>query len=360
MVRRLGVGMRLIDFFDKASLRHPERCAFVDRETSLTYAQMGAFSRQLSAAMRERGLSDTGRVAIYSPNSARAFGCVLATIRAGGTWVPINIRNPVPINAQFMSLTGCEWLFYHSSAAEAAQLLRRQVPTLGQLVCIDRRDADIPSVDDLIGDGGEHASIEMPHDPHRMVTILGSGGTTGQSKAVRWDNLTWETLIAQAAVNMTPLHGATAPVHLCVAPMTHAAGVIAIMLLPFAPTNVILDKTEPLEIMTAIARYKVTHLYLPPTMLYAMLAHPRVREFDYRSLTHFIVAAAPVAPDKLAEAVEVFGPCMCQYYGQVEAPMVATFLSPAQVLDATVNPAPPASAPQLRTPQHADSRDRRG
>jgi acyl-CoA synthetase (AMP-forming)/AMP-acid ligase II len=340
MVRSIkGRAMRLIDFFDQAALTHPERCAFVDLETSLTYAQMRAFSQQLAAAMFQRGLSDMGRTAVYSPNRVRAFGCVLATLRAGGTWVPVNIRNPVEINAQFMTLTQCEWLFYHSSVREAARLLRQHVPTLKQLICIDRADADIPSVDDLILVSGERALDEVPHDPHRMVTILGSGGTTGRSKAVRWDNLTWETLIAQAAVNMMPPQRGAACVHLCVAPMTHAAGVIAIMLLPFAPTNVILEKADPLEIMQAIARHKVTHLYVPPTVLYAMLAHPRVRDFDYRSLTHFIVAAAPVAPDKLAEAVEVFGPCLCQYYGQVEAPMVATFLSPADVLDATLNPA---------------------
>src|SRR5690606_8729680 len=79
--------------------------------------------------------------------------------------------------------------------------------------------------------------------------------------------------------------------------------------------------------------------FLPPTALYAMLAHPRVREFDYSSLTHFLIAASPVSPDKLAEAVATFGPCMCQCYGQVEAPMLITYLSSQELAAAAADPA---------------------
>ncbi len=74
----------------------------------------------------------------------------------------------------------------------------------------------------------------------------------------------------------------------------------------------------------------VTTLFLPPTAIYAMLAHPRVREFDYSSLRHFIYAAAPMSSEKLKEAIEVFGPVMAQTYGQAESPMLCTFLSPQE------------------------------
>ena len=173
---------------------------------------------------------------------------------------------------------------------------------------------------------------EIPYDPHRMCTILGSGGTTGRSKGIRWDNLTWMTMIAETAITMP---SETPPVHLCAAPMTHAAGILTFMLTPQVPTNVIVEKIDPLELMETIEKYRVTHLFLPPTALYAMLAHPRVREFDYSSLTHFLIAASPVSPGKLAEAIDVFGPCMCQCYGQAEAPMLITFL-PADDLVAAV------------------------
>jgi acyl-CoA synthetase (AMP-forming)/AMP-acid ligase II len=330
--------MRLIDFFDRAAARHPERCAFADQETAFDYAQMHAFSQRLATAISERGISDNGRVAVYSPNGAAAFGCILATVRAGAVYVPINIRNTLDENAEFIALTQCEWLFYASCFHDNAVILRSRVGSLTQLACIDGSDGDAVSIDHLIAGAGA-APADIPHDPHRMATIFGTGGTTGRPKAVRWDNLTWETLIAQAAMNIMPASPDAAPVHLCVAPMTHAAGVLAMMLLPFAPTNIVLDRASPLEILEAIDKYRVTHLYVPPTLLYSMLAHPRVREFNYGSLTHFIVAAAPIAPDKFAQAVEVFGPCMCQYYGQAEAPMAVSFFAPYEVAEAASDPA---------------------
>ena len=70
----------------------------------------------------------------------------------------------------------------------------------------------------------------------------------------------------------------------------------------------------------------MTHLFLPPTAFYALLAHPDVSKFNYSSLRVFLLAGSPVSPDKLKQGVEVFGPCMCQSYGQTEAPMLLTFL----------------------------------
>ena len=230
-----------------------------------------------------------------------------------------------------MNLTGCEWLFYHSSFAPHVGAIREQVASLKHLVCIDKDDHGYSSLKAFTADSLGKIPHEIPYDAHRRCTVLGSGGTTGRSKGIMWDNLTWATLIAETGVTMP---SSTSPVHLCAAPMTHAAGILTFMLTPQLPTNVIVEKIDPLELMQSIEKHKVTHVFLPPTALYAMLAHPRVREFDYSSLTHFLIAASPVAPDKLAEAIDIFGPCMCQCYGQVEAPMLITYLPQADLVEA--------------------------
>src|SRR5690606_1469785 len=81
----------------------------------------------------------------------------------------------------------------------------------------------------------------------------------------------------------------------------------------------------------AIEQYRVTHMFLPPTALYTMLAHPKVRDYDYSSLRYFLLAGSPVSPDKLRHAVEIFGECLCQSYGQTECHMIATWLPPETV-----------------------------
>jgi acyl-CoA synthetase (AMP-forming)/AMP-acid ligase II len=55
-----------------------------------------------------------------------------------------------------------------------------------------------------------------------------------------------------------------------------------------------------------------------------------------------VIAASPIAPAKLKEAMEVFGPVICQSFGQAEAPMFITFLSTHDLLTS-----PPENWPGL-------------
>jgi acyl-CoA synthetase (AMP-forming)/AMP-acid ligase II len=97
---------------------------------------------------------------------------------------------------------------------------------------------------------------------------------------------------------------------------------------------------DALEVLRNIERFRVTHMFLPPTALYALLAHPQLGNFDYSSLRVFLLVASPVSPDKFKKAVEVFGPCVCQSYGQTEAPMLLTWLDQKTVAAAAAGDHP--------------------
>ena len=104
----------------------------------------------------------------------------------------------------------------------------------------------------------------------------------------------------------------------------------------------LMPSADATSILDAIEKHKITHLYLPPTVVYNLLAHPRVRQYNYSSLRCMVIAASPIAPAKLKEAMEVFGPVICQSFGQAEAPMFITFLSTQDLLTS-----PPANWPGL-------------
>jgi len=103
---------------------------------------------------------------------------------------------------------------------------------------------------------------------------------------------------------------------------------------------VILPRFDALDVLRSIERFRATHLFLPPTAFYNLLAHPDVRKFDYSSLKVFLLAGSPVSPDKLKLGVEIFGPCLCQCYGQTEAPMLLTFLDAKTVAAAAAGDHP--------------------
>jgi fatty-acyl-CoA synthase len=319
--------MRAIDYFDKGADAQPDRVAIVDGSVRHTYRETQAITHRIARAMWANGLSGEESAAIYSHNDARVLFCMLGLMRAGAVWVPINYRNASDANAEYMNYVGASWLFYHSNFAEPVAEIRRRVPTLRHLICIDRDNRGDPSLDHLMEQGKGIDEVEWADahgNPERLVGLVPTGGTTGPAKGVRVTNLAWGTMTEMAS-HYWRCEGCD-PVCLNTAPLSHAAGVVAFTMCSLAATNVIMPKFEAGEVLANIERFRVTHLFLPPTALYSLLAHPDVGRYDYSSLRVFLLAGSPVSPEKLKQGVEVFGPCMCQCYGQTEAPMLLTWL----------------------------------
>ncbi len=164
----------------------------------------------------------------------------------------------------------------------------------------------------------------------------------GLPKGVRVTSESWGAYTEMAAHYWQC--GDTAPVCLSTAPLSHAAGVVAFALFTLGATNVILPRFDAGEVLRNIELHRVTHLFLPPTAFYALLAHPDVRKYDLSSLRLLLLAASPVSPDRVKQGVELFGPCMCQSYGQTEAPMLLTWLDRETVAAAAAGVSPGALA----------------
>jgi fatty-acyl-CoA synthase len=324
--------VRSIDYFDKAAEAFSDRIALIDGDTRLTYRELRVASERLARAMIAAGLRDEERVAIYSPNDARVLACMVAIMRAGGAWVPINYRNANEANIQFMNYAETRWLFYHSSFRDQALEMQSQVPSLRQLICIDAEDGMNPSLELFMQQG---AQAEVPDwadargNPGRLVGLVPTGGTTGPAKGVRVTSDSWGAFIETAAHYWQIEE--CAPVCLSTAPLSHAAGVIAYALFTLGATNVVLPRFDARAVLQQIEQHRVTHLFLPPTAFYALLAHPEVKQCDLSSLKLLLLAASPVSPDRVKQGVEIFGSCICQSYGQTEVPMIMTWLDPKTV-----------------------------
>ena len=321
--------MRLIDFFDRGVALYPERACLSDLSgRSLSFREVQQRTYRVGNKLIAGGLAPQAVGAVLSANDMDAFSCILGILRGGGAWMPLNARNSVEDNIHILADNECRWLFYHSAFADAVEQIRTHVPTLQGLICIDRANGADPDLAGWLADGSDEV-CHVPAGPNDIASIWPSGGTTGRSKGVMLTHLNFETMVVNFVTSMPY---SEPPVHLVAAPMTHAAGCIAFPLLAMGATQIVMPNADPLEIMRCIERFKVTTLFLPPTVIYMMLGHPQVRDFDYSSLKHFIYAAAPMSSRKLEEAIGIFGPVMAQTFGQAEAPMLCAFLSPAEHL----------------------------
>jgi acyl-CoA synthetase (AMP-forming)/AMP-acid ligase II len=109
-------------------------------------------------------------------------------------------------------------------------------------------------------------------------------------------------------------------VNLAAAPMTHTAGFLSIPCTARGGTVIVLARPEPTALLDAIEKYRVTELFLPPTVIYRLLDMPGIETRDFSSLRYLMYGAAPMSVEKLRQALGLFGPIMLQGYGQSEAP----------------------------------------
>jgi fatty-acyl-CoA synthase len=319
--------MRAIDYFDKGAESYADRTAIIDGDFRCSYRELKDASEGIARGMWATGIQPEDRVAIYSPNDARVLYCMLGLLRAGGVWVPINYRNASEANIEYLNYVDASWLFYHSAFRDSVLEIKRRVPSLRHCVCIDAECDRDKSLAAFMTEGSAASAADSSNpfgNPNDLMGLVPTGGTTGPAKGVMVTNVPWGTMV-ELAGHYWRCDGVD-PVCLSTAPLSHAAGTVAFAMFPLGATNVVLPKFDALEVLKSIERFRVTHIFLPPTAFYALLAHPELERFDYSSLRVFLLAAAPVSPDKLKRGIEVFGPCMCQCYGQTEAPMLMTWL----------------------------------
>lgn len=318
--------MNIVHFFDHGVMRFPNRICLQDATTSFTYRELQSLTHRIANALIAAGAGKGAHVAVYSPNAAVAFACILGILRAGGTWVPLNARNTVGANIEFLRNADCRFLFYHSTMETSIGEIAARAPEIKGFVCVDGAGAGAPSLTAWFA-GGPDTSPGVPVGRDDIAILVGSGGTTGNPKGVMLTHLNMETMVHAQLVCMP---SSQPPVNLVVAPITHAAGVMLFALMSLGATNILMEKMDAGVLLENIERHQVTTMFLPPTGIYMLLANPMAREYNYGSLQYFVYGAAPMSVEKLKEAMEVFGPVMAQIYGQAEAPCFCTFLSPEE------------------------------
>lgn len=315
--------MNLIDFFDRGAKHYPDNVCLQSDELSLTYREVFGLSQRIANGILAEGFGKGFNAAVYSHNAPIAFTIIFGILRAGGVWLPVNARNSVEDNISFLGDMDCEILFYHSRYSQQVASIRQAIPKIKKFICLDKAEAGVSGFDEWVMQY-EAKTVSNPIDMDALAVIMGTGGTTGRSKGVMLTNRNIMTLFA----NMMAVYDITEGMsYLAAAPITHTAGLLAIPYMVWGARIILHDGVDPQKILRTIQDEKVNVFFLPPTVIYVLLSMPNVREFNFSSLRYFFYGAAPMSPDKLKEAIEVFGPVMVQQFGQSEAPGSITYMS---------------------------------
>jgi fatty-acyl-CoA synthase len=322
--------MRPIDYFERGVRLDPGRTFLASEDVKYTYGQAKTLIDATVRGLYAAGFKVGDSIAVYSHNHPCAVLGVFSSMKAGGAWIPVNVRNSPETNAEYMSYTRTKWLFYHSQVAKQVAECIPLLQELKGVICLDGEDQSHPSLA-TFSEAGKDIEIPDWSDPFGAPNTIFSrwptGGTTGPSKGVEMTNA---NIVAMFELGLKHYigEGIKDIVHLAVAPITHAAGVIIGIFSAVAGTTIVHPTFDPKNVLETISRDKVTHIFLPPTAYYALLEYADVKSYDCSSLRQILIAAAPVSPDKFRRGVEVFGDVICQCYGQAEAPMLISMLAP--------------------------------
>ncbi|QUQ65577.1 acyl-CoA synthetase [Kutzneria sp. CA-103260] len=327
--------MSLTFYLDKGASLDPQApCLTLDGE-SRSYAEVVDLSHAVARALRRSGVAPGDKVGVLSANDPTAFSCVFGIARAGAVWCPINPRNAAGENAELLDLFDCVALVFQPAFDDLVAQIAPRLPKLTTLVRLGEGDDLAVGFAEWLAAARDDPSAEAA-PPGDVVALVGTGGTTGRPKGVM---LTDRNIEAMSAITLMSYPFPGRPVYLALAPLTHAAGVLCFPVLARGGEVVIMAKPDVGRFLELIERHRVTHTFLPPTLIYMVLAHPALKDTDLSSLRCFWYGAAPMSAARLAEALDRIGP-MAQLFGQSEAPMMISTMAPAEHRnpDGTVNP----------------------
>jgi fatty-acyl-CoA synthase len=315
-------GCTCADLVIRAIQRGGDRVAFVLDDRSITYRRFGESLSRLVQALEARGLRRGDAIATLSSNRPEAFMVTAAAYLMGMrvTWMhPLASEDD---HAYLLEDSAVETLFVDPGPfAARAAALRARLPGLRRLYGLG------PGSDgeDILEAGGAFDPKPLVSRAHvdDVCTLIYTGGTTGRSKGVMH---THRVHVTMAMTELAEWDWPEAVRFLAMTPISHATGAMILAVMLRSGTFVMDRGFDPQRFFDTVERHRITCTFLVPTMIYVLLDHPGLPQADLSSLRTIIYGASPMAPSRLIEGIERFGPVFMQLYGQSEVPNCITVL----------------------------------
>jgi non-ribosomal peptide synthetase component F len=160
----------MANFFEQTCLCYPNNIAVICGSSQLTYLQLDRRANRLARLLLQRGLQEGQTVGIYMERSVNTYIAILAVLKAGGAFVPLDPSFPADRVAFIAEDASLQFLLTTTTMREKTQGLPCRVLELDKA-----RDALAaqPSTDPYIR-----------ISPTSLCYIIYTSGTTGRPKGV--------------------------------------------------------------------------------------------------------------------------------------------------------------------------------
>jgi non-ribosomal peptide synthetase component F len=181
------MGSLIHRFREHVTLR-PGAIAVEDDSLVLTFQQLDQSSNVLAHEIRSRAQS--GNIAIYIPRSALLLVSVLAVVKAGFAYVPLDPSAPLARLDDQVSQTDAQLLLVASGL-----VVDQPKPVLGRALTLDV----VPIVTrECVGDDNQLVPPDVQVDNTALLAVLFTSGSTGRPKGVLIEHVSTISTCIQA------------------------------------------------------------------------------------------------------------------------------------------------------------------
>ena len=322
--------MDITHILERAVRFFPQATACVAGARRLTYDAFYERVGRLAQALRQCGVTQGTRVAVLSANSLPYLEMYYATAWLGAVIVPLNMRLAAAELAYIINDSGSTVLLVGEGYETLYAATQPHVTTVTTVLssATDEVPAGMLRYEECL------ASISTACAPaaveeDELAGLFYTSGTTGHPKGVM---LTHRNLVSNAHHFLSSVLEQEGEIYLHCCPMFHLAdGPTSHRITWLGGTHVIIPGFEPVAVLEAIQRERVTSLLLVPTMINFLVNHPTVGDYDLRSLRRILYGASPMPVELLRRAHRVFDCHLIHAYGLTETSPLLTLLLPQYV-----------------------------
>lgn len=335
-------GLTFGDLLDRAADIHPDKEAFVDRKTRLTYRETRERTDRLAIGMMNLGIRPLDRVLIQLPNWNEFVFAYFAVQKIGAIAVLLIDRlRQFEIN-HLIRLTGAStWIvpsrYHNTDYLPIIHDVRKASPGLRKVILVrgEGKKEPFPSLERLI-DGTPWVEkyrsrlARRRPDPMDVAHMGSTGGTTGVPKIVP---RTHNSLITGIEFCSRSWEQNNEDINLIAGPIGHdlsfTKGFIGSVLT--MGKVIFLDSTDDKEICETIQREKVTSIIWVPTLAQRMLQYKGLDRHDLSCLKKMHSAGGTSHPDLVRDVTKRLGMKFYNGYGATEG--MTTITRPTDSLE---------------------------
>jgi len=302
----------------------PDQPAFI-MATSGEVVTFGAYegaANRLAQLFRYAGLRRRDHVAFLMENNPRLLECEGAAERTGLFFTCINHYLAPEEAAYIINDSGARLVVSSAAKWAVAEQLPALCPAVERWLLADAGGELSGPWESLAAATARFPAVAVD-DEQLGAAMLYSSGTTGQPKGILRplpDNHPREQLALMSGL-ATLWRLRPGMVYLSPAPLYHSAPQASVAsAVRLGATSIVMEHFDAAQYLELVARYRVTHSQVVPTMFSRLLKlAPEVRAgADVSSLEVIIHAAAP-CPVPVKEAmIEWWGPILLEYYAATE------------------------------------------